>query len=48
MDDAKFETVKNREAKLSWLMEQRQSSHDLTLSEEEVTNCYIRNLSNSV
>lgn len=36
VDDAKFETVKNREAKLSWLLESRQSSQDLTLSEEEV------------
>lgn len=37
MDDAKFETVKNREAKMTWLLEQRQSSCDLSLPEEEVT-----------
>ncbi|KAH9406020.1 hypothetical protein TYRP_014318 [Tyrophagus putrescentiae] len=34
--DAKFETVKNREAKLSWLQESRSSSQDFDLSEEEV------------
>ncbi|KAJ6219694.1 hypothetical protein RDWZM_005506 [Blomia tropicalis] len=34
--DAKFETVKNREAKLSWLLESRSSSKDFDLSEEEV------------
>ncbi|XP_074604948.1 tyrosine hydroxylase ple [Brevipalpus obovatus] len=36
VDDAKFETQKNREARLSWLQEQRQSSQDQELSEEEV------------
>ena len=36
VDDAKFETVKNREAKLSWLLESKQSSQDLCLSEDEV------------
>lgn len=37
VDDAKFETQKNREARLSWLQEQRQSSQDQELSEEEVS-----------
>ncbi|KAI1307960.1 Tyrosine 3-monooxygenase [Halotydeus destructor] len=36
VDDARFETVKNREARMSWILEQRQSSSDLTLSEEEL------------
>lgn len=36
MGDAKFETVKNREAKLSWLQESRSISQDFDLSEEEV------------
>lgn len=36
MDDAKFETLKNREAKLSWLQELRQNSEDNEISEEEV------------
>ncbi|RWS05517.1 tyrosine 3-monooxygenase-like protein, partial [Dinothrombium tinctorium] len=34
--DAKFETIKNREAKLNWLQEQRNSSQDEDLSEQEV------------
>ncbi|CAG2163606.1 unnamed protein product, partial [Oppiella nova] len=34
--DAKFETVKNREAKLNWLQESRDISEDNELSEEEV------------
>ncbi|XP_015781705.1 tyrosine 3-monooxygenase-like [Tetranychus urticae] len=36
VDDAKFETQKNREARLSWLQEQRQNSQDTDLPEEEV------------
>ncbi|XP_053212477.1 tyrosine 3-monooxygenase-like [Panonychus citri] len=36
VDDAKFETKKNSEARLSWLQEQRQNSQDTDLSEEEV------------
>lgn len=36
VDDAKFETVKNREAKLSWLLEQQRDSEDHNISEEEV------------
>lgn len=34
--DAKFETVKNKEAKLSWLEEYRSLSQDNELSEDEV------------
>nr|XP_042906248.1 tyrosine 3-monooxygenase-like isoform X2 [Parasteatoda tepidariorum] len=33
--DAKFETVKNKEAKESWILEQRKKSEDEKLSEEE-------------
>lgn len=35
--DAKFETVKNKEAKESWIQEQRKKSEDEELSEEEVS-----------
>ena len=46
VDDAKFETVKNREAKLSWLLEQRQESIDDTgVSEEEVRPLIFQNYS---
>ncbi|KFM74226.1 Tyrosine 3-monooxygenase, partial [Stegodyphus mimosarum] len=34
--DAKFETVKNKEAKESWILEARKKSEDEDLSEEEV------------
>lgn len=40
--DAKFETVKNREAKLEWLKESRKSSQDLNATEEEVSICVPR------
>lgn len=46
--DAKFETVKNREARLTWLLEQQQSSADLTLSEEEVRCQMFTGSSNQV
>ncbi|XP_022245144.1 tyrosine 3-monooxygenase-like [Limulus polyphemus] len=36
VDDAKFETLKNKEAKQTWLQEQRSVSQDEDLSEEEV------------
>ena len=36
VDDAKFETLKNKEARLSWLQELRQNSEDNEISEEEV------------
>ncbi|GFR30364.1 tyrosine 3-monooxygenase [Trichonephila clavata] len=34
--DAKFETVKNKEAKETWILEQRKKTEDEELSEEEV------------
>ncbi|GFS75076.1 hypothetical protein TNCV_1397101 [Trichonephila clavipes] len=33
--DAKFETVKNKEAKETWILEQRKKTEDEELSEEE-------------
>lgn len=36
VDDAKFETLKNKEARLNWLQELRQNSEDNEISEEEV------------
>lgn len=35
-DDAKFETIKNKEAKRNWIAELRQCSHDYEMSEDEV------------
>lgn len=39
--DAKFEAVKNREAKLQWLKEGRQASQDHTISEDEVSHVMV-------